>query len=68
MTRRPGLPIGSPKRRACAEECARLYRGGMPVRTVAQRLGLSYGLAHNLLVEAGVEMRSRGGRYRVGRR
>jgi transposase len=44
---------------------AKLYAEGSTVRHIATDLGRSSGFVHRLLVESGVELRSRGARSRV---
>jgi hypothetical protein len=40
---------------------AEIYETGVPLRAIADRVGLSYGSVHRRLLEAGVTMRPRGG-------
>jgi len=61
MTLPGNTKIGPADRPAARDAVATLYRNGASVRQVARRFGLSYGLAHRLLTEAGVTFRSRGG-------
>jgi transposase len=44
------------------------YEGGASVRQIAAELGRSYGATHQLLTEAGVDFRPRGGRHGRPRR
>lgn len=44
---------------------AEQYAAGATVRMIADDLGRSYGFVHRLLLEAGVELRSRGARSRT---
>ncbi|NEA40905.1 hypothetical protein [Streptomyces sp. SID11385] len=54
------------ERAAAHKRATDLYvRDGLGLRTVAQQLGVSFGLARRLLLEAGVELRPRG-RHRPG--
>lgn len=48
-------------RPAMRTRAADLYRGGASIRSVAETLLCSFGLARNLLLEAKVELRTRGG-------
>lgn len=48
-------------RQKAAERAARLYRKGSSIRDIAETLECSYGLARTLVVEAGVDLRARGG-------
>lgn len=41
------------------------YESGDSIRTLSRELGHSYGLVRDLLLEAGVRLRSRGGPNRV---
>jgi hypothetical protein len=52
-----------------ANHLAEQYRGGASIRDLGRRTGRSYGSIHQLLREAGVELRTRGGDQRSpGRR
>jgi len=51
-------------RTAAAADCRELYEQGCTVRSVADRIGRSYGVAHKLLVEAGTTFRARNGKPR----
>lgn len=42
------------------------YDGGLSIRKLAGPAGLSYGLTRTLLLEAGVELRTRTSRHRTG--
>lgn len=46
-------------------ELRRDYEGGATIRALSEEHSLSYGLARDLLVQAGTEMRPRGGGRRV---
>lgn len=49
--------------------CAQAYEAGDSIRAIARREGRSYGTVHALLLEADVDLRSRGGDQRsLGRR
>lgn len=57
--------IRGEQREQLAARAAKLYREqGASVRAVAAELAVSYGFAHRLLVDAGVELRARGGARR----
>ena len=53
-------PITGDARRALAEQLAAAYREGASIRVLAVRTGRSYGAVRQLLVEAGVQLRTRG--------
>lgn len=58
------MPIRiDPKKRAAeALIASRRYAADVPLRTIAEELGRSYGYVHRLLKEAGTPLRPRGGR------
>ncbi|MFJ5151428.1 helix-turn-helix domain-containing protein [Streptomyces sp. NPDC088353] len=57
------------EREVVAADFADLYRKGNSIRHIARQTGRSYGNVRQLLLDAGVELRSRGGDQRsVGRR
>jgi hypothetical protein len=64
---------GTPKRHSAAERAKltgrakKLYGAGQSLRAIAESLGMSYGVTRNVLVEAGVELRRRGGDTRPKR-
>lgn len=51
-------------RAATAQRAADLYTQGCTIRSVADQIGRSYGAARDLLIEAGVQLRGRGGGIR----
>lgn len=61
------LPTGS-ERSSLADDLAQLYRAGSTLRSIAARTGHSYWAVRTLLLEAGVPLRDRGGRLRIGTR
>lgn len=58
-TRNPNLTGDA--RKAVAADCRELYDQGATVRSVARRIGRSYGVTHKLLTEAGTTFRGRDG-------
>ncbi len=50
------------RRRLHADPFAREYRSGDAIRAIAERHRMSYGYVRKVLIEAGVQMRSRGWR------
>lgn len=59
--RRTPVRITGPARDKLAKAAAKRYAYGDSVRDIATTLGISYGMAHGLLREQGVVLRSRGG-------
>jgi hypothetical protein len=51
-------------RTAAAQDCRELYEQGSTVRSIAHRIGRSYGVTHKLLREAGTTFRTRNGKPR----
>ncbi|SFO05995.1 helix-turn-helix domain-containing protein [Amycolatopsis rubida] len=58
-----GQKIVGPARTAMAARLKRAYEKGAGIRALAESSGRSYGFVHQLLVEAGVHLRPRGGRH-----
>ncbi|MEU5595699.1 helix-turn-helix domain-containing protein [Streptomyces sp. NPDC020298] len=58
-TRSPALT--GDDRKAYAEDLAELYHAGASIRGIAARTGRSYGNVRQLLLDAGVKLRARGG-------
>lgn len=46
-------------------DMVRDYKAKMGIRPIAEKYGISYGKAHDMLHESGVEMRPRGGYHPV---
>ena len=61
------LPTGT-ERISVRGELADLYRTGSTIRSLARRTGRSYWAVRVLLLEAGVQLRDRGGRIRASAR
>ncbi|MFI8535425.1 helix-turn-helix domain-containing protein [Streptomyces aquilus] len=61
-TRNPNLT--GEARKAAAQTCRELYEQGATVRSVARRIGRSYGVTYKLLGEAGTAFRGRDGKPR----
>ncbi|MEU3507624.1 helix-turn-helix domain-containing protein [Streptomyces longwoodensis] len=56
-----GAQLRGLDRAKAAERAAELYVQGCTIRSVAAQLGRSYGCARALLLEAGVQLRPKGG-------
>jgi hypothetical protein len=61
---KPGVWLTGDVRTAARDKAAELYGQGCTIRSVARQIGRSYGGTRVLLVEAGVQLRARGGRVR----
>lgn len=61
---KPGTQLTGDARTAARDKAAELYAQGCTIRSVAAQLGRSYGGTRVLLVEAGVQLRGRGGSLR----
>jgi hypothetical protein len=68
MSRTYTAALTGTAREAAAEDCRELYEQGCSVRSVADRIGRSYGCTHQLLVEAGTTFRARNGKPRKAAR
>lgn len=64
---KPRSPLRGPDRAAAVEQARKAYAGGESIRGVADLLGVSYGRARDLVVESGVDLRTRGGANRTKR-
>ena len=62
-----GRIVGA-ERAALATSFAQRYAGGESIRSLATSTGRSYGFVHRVLVEAGVQLRPRGGASHQRRR
>lgn len=61
---KPGVWLIGDARTAARDKAAELYGRGATIRSVAKELGRSYGGTRVLLLEAGVQLRGRGGAIR----
>ncbi|SDL73964.1 hypothetical protein SAMN05421874_12851 [Nonomuraea maritima] len=61
MQLRPNVRIVGAERAQAAQAVALRYRSGESIRAIALSIGRSYGFVHQLLEEAGAELRHRGG-------
>lgn len=61
---KPGTQLTGDARTTARQQAAELYTQGCTIRSVANQLGRSYGGTRVLLVEAGVQLRARGGNVR----
>jgi hypothetical protein len=61
-----GRVLAGDARQTTAQKAADLYAQGCTIRSVARQIGRSYGGTRVLLLEAGVQLRGRGGS--VGRK
>jgi predicted transcriptional regulator len=59
-----GTRVTGADRDALTAQLRREYEGGASIRELARQTGRSYGFVHQLLGEAGVELRGRGGATR----
>lgn len=57
--------VSGPARENVRAAAAEQYAAGATVRAIAADLGRSYGFVHRLLVESGIELRSRGARSKT---
>lgn len=60
-SRIPYARLTGTRRDTARQHAARLYGQGASIKSVAQQIGGSYGLARTLLLEADVILRGRGG-------
>lgn len=60
------LPEVVEERRQRNAEIARRYTGGESIRTIAEDVGLSYGMVNRILVQSGTRLRGRGVQRRWG--
>ena len=56
-----GARITGESRDKLRDELKTQYEAGASIRSLAEQTGRSYGFVHNVLVEAGVALRRRGG-------
>ncbi len=56
-----GIVLTGDARDKARQEAARRYKAGATIRSVARQIGRSYGGTRVLLLEAGVQLRGRGG-------
>lgn len=62
-----GRVLKGTERQETARKAADLYHQGCTIESTAEKIGRSYGGTRNLLLEAGVKLRPRGGmRTRFG--
>jgi len=61
---KPGTQLTGNAREEARQKAARWYAAGSTIRSVAAELGRSYGGTRVLLLEAGVQLRGRGGGIR----
>ncbi|MEV1167370.1 helix-turn-helix domain-containing protein [Nonomuraea sp. NPDC049784] len=61
MQIKPRVRITGAERAQLAQHIAGRYQAGEPIRALALSIGRSYGFVHQLLEEAGVDLRRRGG-------
>jgi hypothetical protein len=59
-----GAPITGPAREKLTAQLVAQYENGASLRQLAEDTGRSYGFVHQLLTEAGVTLRGRGGNTR----
>lgn len=61
----PGTRLQGDAREQARKTAAGLYVQGCTIQSVARQIGRSYGLARELLLEAGVTLRAHGGDRRA---
>jgi hypothetical protein len=61
---RPFRPFTAAERFAARQKAAELYAAGCTIRSVAAQIGRPYTTTRDLLVDAGVTLRARGGGLR----
>lgn len=59
-----GTILTGQARQTTRQQAADLYQQGCTIRSIARQIGRSYGGTRVLLVEAGVQLRARGGNVR----
>lgn len=62
-----GTRVTGDDRDALTDVIARKYQDGASIRAIAEESGRAYGTIHRLLVDSGVQLRSRGGNRRAAR-
>ncbi|MCP2256605.1 hypothetical protein LX15_000288 [Streptoalloteichus tenebrarius] len=69
MKIKPAARITGRLRQQVAADLKKKYEKGASIRSLARSTGRSYGFVHKVLIEAGVQLRGRGGaRRRTTRR
>lgn len=63
----PGQRLSAPQRDDIGADLLQRYEDGSSIRQICEQTGYSIGRVRRLLVEAGVEFRSRGGGNRAAR-
>lgn len=61
---KPGTQLTGEDRDKVRQRAAQHYAAGLSIRAISRALGRSYGGTRVLLLEAGVQMRKRGGSIR----
>lgn len=61
---KPGTQLTGEDRDKVRQRAAQHYAAGLSIRAISRALGRSYGGTRVLLLEAGVQMRKRGGNTR----
>jgi hypothetical protein len=65
---RSGQRLSDKERAQVSADLLRRYQGGQSIRQICQQTGYSIGRVRRLLIEGGVEFRSRGGGNRTSQR
>ena len=65
---RAGQRLSDKERAQVSADLLRRYQGGHSIRQICQQTGYSIGRVRRLLIEGGVEFRSRGGGNRTSQR
>jgi hypothetical protein len=68
MSRTRNTALTGPDRKDVAEDLRELYEAGCSIRSITARAQRSYGVVHQLLVEAGTQFRDHAGRPRKATR
>lgn len=63
----PGQRLSTPQRDDIGADLLQRYEAGSSIRQICEQTGYSIGRVRRLLVESGVEFRSRGGGNRAAR-
>ncbi|MCP2259262.1 hypothetical protein LX15_002963 [Streptoalloteichus tenebrarius] len=64
MKIKPAARITGRLRQQVAADLKKKYEKGASIRSLARSTGRSYGFVHRILIEAGVQLRGRGGARR----
>ncbi len=68
MALQKGVRISGAQRDRLSADLTKSYQSGKSIRELAAKHNRSYGFIHRVLLEAGVELRGRGGATRKAKR